>query len=214
MNFVQALANSQQTFASKVEAVLARRDLTVTGIGSRETPADVQAEMTILAREFEQRGARGRSGGAGGADLAFEAGYTDPRNCEIFHPWQRFIPKLDRRAVDVEAILGRKRPASGPGAAIVLEGEFFARAEAIAQRFHPAWERCSDFARKMHTRNVPQVLGPQLDRPCDIIVCWTSDGEASGGTGQAMRMAKAYDVLIVNLKRREHRDALFSALGL
>lgn len=214
MNFVEALAGSQQTFGPRIEAVLQQRDLVVTGIGARKTPADVLTEMSRIAREFEKRGARLRSGGAGGADLAFEAGYSDPQCCEIFHPWRRFAPKVDGVAVDVGAVLGRKRPACGPGAAIVLEGDILRRAEAIAQRFHPAWSRCSDFARKMHTRNVPQILGPKLDRPCDIVVCWTADGEASGGTGQALRMAKAYDALIVNLKRPDHLAAIRTALGL
>ena len=44
------------------------------GIGSRATPPDVQWVMTDLARRLAARGWGLRSGGARGADLAFEAG--------------------------------------------------------------------------------------------------------------------------------------------
>jgi len=194
--------------------ILKRETLTVTGIGARETPDDVLALMTRIAAEFEQRGAVLRSGGAGGADLAFEKGFRNANACEIFHPWRGFKPGKDMTDADVNKILGRKRPHSGVGSPIVIEGEKLAEAEEIAARFHPAWENCSQGARKLHTRNVPQVLGANLNEKTDLVICWTADGRASGGTGQAMRMAEHMNVRVVNLKRQSDRNMLLTALGM
>ena len=46
-------------------------------------------------------------------------------------------------------------------------------AEQIASSVHPAWDRCNEYARKLHTRNVAQVLGADLKHHVDFLVCWT-----------------------------------------
>lgn len=74
----------------------------------------------------------------------------------------------------------------------------------LASLYHPAWNRCSDYAKKLHARNGFQVLGRDLNSPSDFIVCWTKDGKASGGTGQAIRIATAYQIPVFNLY---HADA-------
>lgn len=77
------------------------------GIGSRETPPDVQEEMTEIASWLLKLGFVLRSGGADGADKAFERGagkakqIFHARDCtaeaeaiaSIFHPaWHRCSP--------------------------------------------------------------------------------------------------------------------------
>jgi len=209
-----ALAASSVSFADQLSQILAKNDLVVTGIGSRETPDDILALMTRIGRALEARKARLRSGGAGGADIAFEAGWTDATLCEVFHPWPGFKPKIGGSDVDVEQMLGRKRPNRGPGAPIIIEGDVLARAMDIASATHPAWDRCGEGARKLHARNGPQVLGSNLDRLTDMVICWTVDGGPTGGTGQAIRLAMQHGVQIVNLQRADHREAIISALGL
>lgn len=56
------------------------------GIGSRTTPQDVCNLMTRLAVSLEAKGYKLRSGGADGADKAFERGVRDTANKEIFRP--------------------------------------------------------------------------------------------------------------------------------
>lgn len=56
-----------------------------TGIGSRETPPEIQEIMTNYARKLDKLGFILRSGGAMGADTAFEKGST---NKEIYLPWK------------------------------------------------------------------------------------------------------------------------------
>ena len=50
-----------------------------------------------------------------------------------------------------------------------------------------------------------QVLGSSLDSPAEFVLCWTADGEASGGTGQALRIAASHGVPVFNLQRERER---------
>ena len=56
--------------------------MTYAGIGSRETPQNILLEMTEIAKKLDSKYVL-RSGGAEGADKAFEAGAT---NKQIFSP--------------------------------------------------------------------------------------------------------------------------------
>jgi len=192
---------------------LSRPQAIVTGIGSRETPESELILLTRIGAAVEKKNGRGRSGGAGGADLAFERGFTDPRNIDVIVPWKGFLPK-DMTQRDVDAFLGRPRPISGPGAPVMLPWDKRQEAEEKASHYHPAWHKCSPGAKSLHTRNIPQVVGLQLDRPADVVVAWTVDGKATGGTGQAIRMAQDIGVPVANLKNPDEKRAVMQALGL
>lgn len=56
------------------------------GIGSRSTPDSELAKMTSIASFLEGRGYTLRSGGAEGADKAFESGVFQPSMKEILRP--------------------------------------------------------------------------------------------------------------------------------
>ena len=144
-----------------------------TGIGSRDTPTDVLRMMTKIAQGLAKTDdAILRSGGAKGADSAFEDG-ADKK--EIYLPWKGFNDN-DSPLFDI------------PTAAYEM-----------AKHYHPAWNRCSPAARKFHARNCYQILGKDLDLPTDLVICWTPGGKISGGTGQALRIALDYNININNL---------------
>ena len=48
-------------------------------------------------------------------------------------------------------------------------------------------------------RNSYQVLGRNLDDPVEFVICWTPGGSGSGGTGQAIRIAKDYQIPVFDL---------------
>jgi hypothetical protein len=147
------------------------------GIGSRETPPDILALMTDLARAFAIRGWTLRSGAADGADAAFEAGATEiagSHGKEIYLPWKGF---------------------NGHSSTLLPSKAAFV----MAEKFHPAWHKCSPAARKLHARNCHQVLGQDLKTPSMFVMCWTKKAEGGGGTGQAIRIAKAYGIHIHDL---------------
>lgn len=81
-----------------------------------------------------------------------------------------------------------------------------------AAQFHPAWDRCDGYARALHARNSAIVLGANLNDPVDLVMCWTVDGKATGGTGQAMRIAAHHGIPIINLQHVDWRDQLMRLL--
>ena len=145
-----------------------------TGIGSRSTPPDVLALMTTLAAELSSNGWTLRSGGAAGADAAFEAGASVLQR-EIYLPWAAFNGNLSALYTVTE------------------------EATRLSLKFHPTPERLSVGVKKLMGRNIYQVLGLDLNAPSDFLVFWTpSDGV--GGTWQAIRIASHYNVPVFNLR--------------
>lgn len=164
--------------------------LPYTGIGSRETPVKVMEQMSDLARNLEGLGYTLRSGGAPGADTAFEIGVR--RKKEIYLPW-RYFNRNQSPLFEV--------------------GE---EARAIASRFHPAWASLKPSVRNLMGRNAYQVLGKDLQSPSEFVVCWTPDGcESSkdrtartGGTGLAIALASSLSIPIFNLRQPAAMDRL------
>ncbi len=133
------------------------------GIGSRETPSNILSKMHKYAIRLQNNGYTLRSGGASGADTAFEYNIT---NKEIF--------KADDCTI---------------------------QAMELASQYHPAWDRCNDYVRKLHGRNMMILLGADLQTPVNFVICWTPNGKITGGTGQAMRTAIHYKIRIFNLAK-------------
>ena len=150
-----------------------------TGVGSRDTPKHILDIMTLIAINMESKGNTLRSGGAVGADRAFEAGARSLK--QIF---------VAAQATD--------------------------RAMQIAGELHPVWHRCSMFAKRLHGRNAFQILGPHLDSPSEMLICWTPDGCTShaqrtiktGGTGTAISIADKFGVPIYNMYHLNHVKTL------
>jgi hypothetical protein len=69
----------------------------------------------------------------------------------------------------------------------------------MAEQYHPKWTACSDYAKRLHGRNCMILLGHNLDVRVQFVICWTVDGKATGGTGQAMRIAIDKNIPIFNL---------------
>lgn len=69
----------------------------------------------------------------------------------------------------------------------------------IASRHHPNWQACTPYVRDLHARNAMIVLGDDCDDPVDFVVCWTPDGEITGGTGLGIRIAKFNGIPVFNL---------------
>lgn len=146
-----------------------------TGIGSRKTPENVLRFMTAFARMAQDLGYVLRSGGASGADSAFEQGVESEIMKEIYLPWPKFNGHLSQyNTVKSDAL-------------------------EMAAKYHPAWDRCSSPVRKIHARNCYQVLGLELKEPSEFIMCWTPEGKITGGTGQALRIALDFEIPIINL---------------
>ena len=150
-----------------------------TGVGSRKAPRDILMLMRGVAAVLRAKGFVLRSGGADGADKAFESGAGSSK--DIFYA-------KDATPAAME----------------------------IAEKFHPAWDRCGEYARKLHGRNSFQVLGPGLNDPSNFLICWTPDGcidhatrtIQTGGTGTAISIASENGVQVFNLAVPAHRKRI------
>lgn len=158
-----------------------------TGVGSRETPDEVLNLMYDLAAKLGGRGYTLRSGGADGADQAFEDGCISVNGSkEIYLPWGGFNNK------DIYPSLGYYGP----------DKATHEMAEGIAQSIHPAWDKLTRGAKGLHTRNIYQVLGQDLNTPSKFLVCYaktTKSGSITGGTRTAYELGKKWNVPVVNL---------------
>ena len=141
------------------------------GIGSRKTPRKYIELFKRVARYLATQGVVLRSGGADGADKAFEIG-CDMVNGkkEVYIPWKNFNNSTSN---------------------LVLSDK---RAVEMAKKYHPQWSILSQGAKKLQARNCHQVLGKDLATPSNFIICWTEDGKGHGGTGQALRIARDYNI--------------------
>jgi hypothetical protein len=137
-----------------------------------------------------------RSGRAEGADSAFEDGARPA--CEIFLPWPGF----------------NSRPGQTPG--ILPGADLDERAASFAEQLHPGWRYLKPGPRKLHTRNVFQVLGRDLESPSSFLLCWTADGaesedeasKSTGGTRTAIVLASRQSIPVINFARPRARERL------
>lgn len=159
---------------------------TYAGIGSRKTPDNILTEMRSIAQTLALEGYTLRSGGAAGADTAFEEGCVAVHGeKEIFLPWQTFGHKWGRKPTtdDVWHIPDK--------AFKVLHG--------LAYDHNTNIKYVQEYVRKLFARNMMQILGKDLDDPVEFVVCWTPDGREVGGTRWAIWCAQQHDIPVYNL---------------
>lgn len=158
------------------------------GIGSRETPKEVMDQMQQFAYQAAQKDWVLRSGGANGADTAFEVGCDHGKGKkEIFLPWKGFNQN--------DSTLHS-----------VTDGAIM-----LAKEIHPAYNALSRTAKLLIGRNMHQILGKTLAQPVACVVCWTKDGCESwssygrntGGTGSAIALASHNGAQVFNLYRKD-----------
>ena len=88
---------------------------------------------------------------------------------------------------------------AGPASEILRARDCTPEALKLSSLFHPKWSACPYKTQLLHGRNAMIVLGPDLQTPVEHLVCWTPDGLPVGGTGQAIRIAEAHGIPVINL---------------
>lgn len=131
------------------------------GVGSRKSPPEICDLFTQIAKLLREYGYILRSGGADGADKAFELGAGE--QAEIFRP-HHATPECLK----------------------------------IAESLIPWWHKMDDYAKKLHARNVQQILGKNLDKPVKFVLCWTPEGKEIGGTRTAIVLAHEHHIPVFN----------------
>lgn len=168
----------------------------ITGVGSRHITDEGKNRIIEVCKYLNNSNNIIRSGGADGSDTIFEENLN---NCikEIFLPWKGFN--------------------NNPSPYYNMINEAYS----LASTIHPYYFRLKTGSKKLHARNMCQVLGYNLDKPSDILICWTKDGcynEHSstidtGGTRSAIVLADRYNIPIYNLNIDEHYNFLINYLS-
>lgn len=178
-----------------------------TGIGSRETPAEVVGVMEDAAYRLARMGFVLRSGKAAGADAAFQRGAQrfEGAKCEIFIPWRGFTGG-DGLIGDWDITLD------------AVDRQFPEHAEMRwewVKEVHGGWERLSQGARKLHERNVHQLFGADLGNAylnqSKFVLYYaleTKKGDPKGGTATAVNLAKKQGIRTLNLLHDKNREVL------
>lgn len=151
------------------------------GIGSRNTPTPICEAFTRVAKVLNQQGWTLRSGGAYGADTAFESGAGE--NKEIYLPWKDFN--------------------GGKGICLEdLNSEDRSFATRMARHAHPNYDILKPAVKKLMDRNSLQVFGQaENDKrvQSSFIICYSPGGKLWGGTSQALRLADMADIPVIDL---------------
>ena len=183
-----------------------------TGVGSRETPEHLLKLIEQVAYWLAGRGYTGRSGSAVGADSAFEQGFnryevvngvSDRVSFEAYLPWGGFSDIRE----DSTHIVTPNLPN-------------YNEAVEIASTIHPAWNRLSRGAKALHTRNVYQVLGLDLNTPSNVLFCYAQPTYnkhkeltgVKGGTNTAIQLAMKHNIPIYNFYLQEDIDKVKSMM--
>lgn len=158
------------------------------GIGSRRTPDDILKLITRIARLQAAEGWTLRTGHAIGADQAFELGAGD--KAQVFLPWKDY-----------------EEDAPTWGEVHIMPS---VKALQLVEKYHPAPERLSMAATRLHARNCHILLGAGLDDPVEHVVCFTAN---QGGTTFGLRIAAEYRIPIFNLAYPQVRYVYEAILG-
>lgn len=184
------------------------------GVGSRRTPAHVLEAMSSIAELLGNHGFALSTGGADGADTAFETGAlrTDAP-ITVHTPWPGYNdyrpPRDDEADIDVVH----------PGPDDLLGGVPYLD---LARRHHPFWDRCGRGARALFLRNISILAGARRPdgtlQPPAFVLAWTPNGLArgrdAGGTGHTLRAAAALRIPVLNLSSATPREHNAGALPL
>lgn len=141
------------------------------GIGSRSTPPDILVKMTEIATVLSKQYIL-RSGHAQGADQAFGLGATQ---AEIWLPWKSFNSAQKVSHHTYKVIDPNDKEAYD------------------SLKFHPVGHTLGPSICSLMARNFRQIIGRDASNS-EFVICWTSDGKDSGGTGQAIRIARHYNI--------------------
>lgn len=177
------------------------------GIGSRKTPREIRELMTEIAEKLAERNYILRSGASPGADAAFEKGARNMGgSMEIYLPFADFMDHSAEEEFNY----------------IPSDMKNYSRGIKLADKYHYDYECLSQESQKFIVRDVYQVLGRDLNTPSEFVIAWTADGckngeertQKTGGTGQAIAVASAYNVPVYNLKLAEDREKLMDWLDI
>lgn len=147
-------------------------------VGHRKIPSNAFRNLVIIARYVNALGYIGRSGDAIGSDQALKVSGCP----KAIH----YLPNA--RYSGGQYIDATTLP-------------MWPVANALIANVHPAWHRCNEYARLLHTRNAFEVLGDDLVTPSEFMILYAKPlkNAVKGGTNTAYQLARRWEIPTFNV---------------
>jgi len=159
-----------------------------TGIGSRKITKREEKTISGIALYLKRNDFTVYSGNASGADVTFQRGSGG--NCVVFVPWKSFNESV-YNYIDESKF------------SVCIEESKDREAYESVEKFHPNPRALTRAGRNFMARNYYQVMGYGEYPVSEFVVCCADEdryGEVTGGTGQAVRIAKSLGLPIINIR--------------
>lgn len=164
-----------------------------TGIGSRETPIDIQQLMTEIAMYLRAEGWTLRTGSGSRADKSYQIAAGE--NKEVYVPWDNFYPgqvgitslteESSRMAHDIWKFREQKGLVPTDGS---ISGK---------------WEDLHPGTKAMLAKAMCMLLGKNLNTPSDMVICWTPGAKIVGISSHVICLAVFKHIPVFNLAEYE-----------
>lgn len=148
------------------------------GIGNRDLPVGVYSLLSALGTVYATQGYVLRSGGARGADNAFQEGYE----AAVGRTGKIFLPRRDHTTVPKWQ-------------------------HQLIRVFHPNPDALRHVPYCLMARNCEIILGKDGNDPVEFVACWAVS-EHSGGSAFGIRLARWAGIPVVNLCPNPEPDRL------
>ena len=160
---------------------------TFTGVGHRVIPMAVRSFLFEAGAIMSANGYKGYSGIASGSDTCFQKGCESVGGeflaLRPFSGYGETSVSLNTITVNVEEL------------------QNYQEARYIASLIHPIWKELSYKVQSLHTRNVYEVIGLDLESPTDIFLMYAKVSSATtveGGTNTAYQLAREFNIKTLN----------------
>jgi len=159
------------------------------GIGARITPEPILNLMTKAASALEVKGYTLRSGGAQGADWAFQKGVRN--DMHIYIPWSGFQGMVECAVTPYVRDINRVNNLSQ--ATMYAQNTWESRGR--------NWHSLKSSIKNMMIRNSCQIIGINGEVKSHFVLCWCPviNNIPQGGTAQAIAFAEAMGVPVLNM---------------
>lgn len=122
---------------------------------------------------------------------------------------QAFLSQIEVYVTDIHHI--HKSSLPNRKLAKIRNPSLVTQAEQIAAAYHPNWDKCNTYARKLLSRNAHIIFGYNLDKPVDAVITWCeldNFGQPKGGTATALKMAWGAQIPVFNLYLPQKAETL------
>lgn len=177
------------------------RSIRIAFIGSRNLHKNTGLDRDIqLCEKVCYRMAElGITGVSGLCELGMDA-IMQREYSKVINAGKAYPGQLEVYAADIQQVHRSRLPKKN--LAKMRNPSLVNQAEQIAAHYHPNWNNCSTYARKLLSRNAHIIFGYNLDRPVDAVITWCeldNFGQPKGGTATALKMTFDRQIPVFNL---------------